>query len=510
MQRSHSFTRLKSWFAPPDRLDLQVARITSGVVMLAGCLVLIGWTLNLAVLTSVIPGAATMKANTAVCFLLAGISLSLQTGKRTRLATQIANGCAIAVSTIGFLTLSEYIFGWNLGIDELLVRDPVATIASNPGRMGINTAIDFCLVGIALWLANRQEPQPSQPQHRVKLDSIAISQSLATVAGFVALQALVGYTNNVQVFYQLSIFTTAMAFQTAIVFVVLCGGMLALRSDRGWMRLLTNDLIGGDVARRFVPIAIVAPLAIGWLILRGHQANFYNTNFAFSLMSISLVAILLGLIGLNAGILNRVDYNRIRSDDRIRLSQEQLQLALEGANQGIWSLDIQTQVVTWDDRCKAIFGLSPAAVVTYAQRLEMLHSDDRQRVVDAVAIASHEGGKFVQEYRTIYPNGTLRWVLSQGRCYDDAAGQPDRILGTMMDITDRKQIEASLRRINRKFSAVFDQTFELLGLLSIEGVVLKVNQTALASVAADKSEIVGKWVWETPWWHTEQLQQQLR
>ncbi|WP_310484828.1 hypothetical protein [Chamaesiphon sp. VAR_48_metabat_403] len=319
MQRSRPFTRLKSWFAPLDRLDLQVARIASGVVMLAGCLVLIGWTLNLAVLTSVIPGAAATKANTAVCFLLAGISLSFQTGKRTRLATQIANGCAIAVSTIGFLTLSEYLFGWHLGIDELLVRDPVATIESEPGRMGINSEIDFSLVGIALWLANRQEPQPSQPQHRVKLDSIAISQSLATVAGFVALQAVVSYAYNVRVFYQLSMFTTEMAFQTAIVFVVLCGGMLALSSDRGFMRSLTSDLVGGDVARRFVPIAIVVPLVLGWLILRGHQANYYDTNFAFSLMSISLVAILLGLIGLNAGILNRVDDDRIRSSDRIRL-----------------------------------------------------------------------------------------------------------------------------------------------------------------------------------------------
>jgi hypothetical protein len=131
--------------------------------------------------------------------------------------------------------------------------------------MGINAAIDFSLVGIALWLANRQEPQPQQRQHRVKLDSakptlrerIAISQSLALMAGFIALQAVVAYAYNVQVFYQLSIFTTAMAFQTAIVFVVLCGGILALSSQRGWMRSFTSDLVGGDVARRFVPIAIL-------------------------------------------------------------------------------------------------------------------------------------------------------------------------------------------------------------------------------------------------------------
>ena len=637
MQRSHSFAGLKSWFAPPDRL-VQVARITGGVVILAGCLVLLGWKLDLEILKSVIPGAATTKANTAICFLLAGISLSFQTSRRTRLATQLANGCAIAVSTIGLLTLSEYMFGWHLGIDELLVRDPAATLASDPGRMGLNAAIDFSLVGIALWLANRQEPQPPQWQHRVKLDRIAISQSLATVAGFIALQAVVSYANNDRVFYQLSIFTTEMTLQTAIVFVVLCGGILALSSQRGWMRVLTSDLVGGDVARRFVPIAIVVPLVLGWLILRGHQANFYDTNLAFSLMSISLVAILLGLIWLNAGILDRVDYDRIRLSDRIRSSEERLQLALQGANQGIWELDIQTQVVTWDARCKAIFGLSPDVILTYAQRIDMLHPDDRQRVADALTIAAREGGAFVQEYRTICPNGKIRWVLSQGRGYYNAAGQPDRMSGTMMDITDRKQIEATmqqqlgeieaiyraapiglcyvntklefvrinerlaqidgssvsghlgrkirkvlpemahllepiyqqvidsgtpildlemtgttsaqpgvvrywlgsyypqtdteqrvvgvnvmvqeiserkqaeaaLRESNRKFSAVFDQTFELVGLVSVEGVLLEVNQTALASIDARKSEIVGKWFWETPWWHTEQLQQQLK
>ena len=321
--------------------------------------------------------------------------------------------------------------------------------------MGINSAIDFSLVGIALWLANRQEPQPHRRQHPVRLNRIALSQSLTLVAGFIALQAVVNYANNERVFYRLSIFTTEMTLQTAIVFVVLCGGMLALRSDRGWMRALTSDLVGGDVARRFVPLAIVVPLVVGWLILRGHQANFYDTNFAFSLMSISLVAILLGLIRLNAGILNRVDDARIRAAARIRASEERLQLALSGTKQGIWDLDVQTQILTWDDRCKAIFGLSPDVLSTYAQRLDMLHPGDRQRVADALTIAARKGGEFIQEYRIIYPNGTIRWVLSQGRGYYDAAGETERILGTMMDITDRKQIEATMQQQLGEIEAIY-------------------------------------------------------
>jgi PAS domain S-box-containing protein len=78
------------------------------------------------------------------------------------------------------------------------------------------------------------------------------------------------------------------------------------------------------------------------------------------------------------------------------------------------------------------------------------------------------------------------------------------------DITDRKRQEAALLQSERKFSAIFNQTFELMGLLSLDGVLLEVNQAALDSIAASKSEIIGKSFWDTPWWHTEQLQQQLR
>jgi DNA-binding response OmpR family regulator len=78
------------------------------------------------------------------------------------------------------------------------------------------------------------------------------------------------------------------------------------------------------------------------------------------------------------------------------------------------------------------------------------------------------------------------------------------------DITDRKRQEAALLQSERKFSAIFNQTLQLMGLVSLDGVLLEVNQTALNSIAAPESEIVGNKFWDAPWWHTEQLQQQLQ
>jgi hypothetical protein len=96
---------------------------------------------------------------------------------------RISNGCAIAISTIGLFTLCEYIFGWNFGIDELLVRDLVTNIASDSGQMGTNTAVNFSLLGISLWLVNEAQSPPKQPQ-QVKLTWIAISPSILSTQHF--------------------------------------------------------------------------------------------------------------------------------------------------------------------------------------------------------------------------------------------------------------------------------------------------------------------------------------
>ncbi len=93
----------------------------------------------------------------------------------------------------------------------------------------------------------------------------------------------------------------------------------------------------------------------------------------------------------------------------------------------------------------------------------------------------------------------------------DDEGHVEFLIPSGIDITERKRSESALRESERKFSAIFDQTFEFIGLLSLDGVLLEVNQSALDSIAAQKNDIVGKKFWETPWWrHSQELQQQLR
>lgn len=123
------------------------SRAASATVVVIGCLVLTGWLLDIALFKSVLPGLASMKANTALAFCLAGASVWLwgaPSAQTHRTLRNIAQVCAFLVLLIGLLTLGEYLFGMDLGLDQLLFRGTATPLTSWPGRMAPATAFNFC------------------------------------------------------------------------------------------------------------------------------------------------------------------------------------------------------------------------------------------------------------------------------------------------------------------------------------------------------------------------------
>jgi signal transduction histidine kinase len=289
----------------------QISRVASLLAIVVGTLVLIGWSANILVLLTAGIDTTTMKANTALCFILGGISLGLQQKNKQRSKT-IARASAIAVFLIGLLTLSQYLSGWNLGIDELLFRDPTSDIY--PGRMGDNTALNFILLGAALWLLG---------QHTRRSDWIA--QLLTLFAASISLLALVGYLYDVQVFYQFVFFSTSMAFHTALMFIALSGGILCGRIDRGIMQIFVSDLDGSIVARRLIPIAILLPIFLGWLLLLGQRSSFYDSAFSLALLVVLLVVIFVVAIGWTAKLLDEIDRDRKQAELQLKTQTSQLE-----------------------------------------------------------------------------------------------------------------------------------------------------------------------------------------
>jgi PAS domain S-box-containing protein len=148
---------------------------------------------------------------------------------------------------------------------------------------------------------------------------------------------------------------------------------------------------------------------------------------------------------------------RVRSEQAAREAAERLSLANKAAGIGTWDYDPVNDVLGWDNRCKALFGLSPGAEVGYEESfLRGLHPDDRERAHEAVskALAPDSVTPYNIEYRTIgIEDGLERWIAATGDALF-SNGQAVRFIGTVLDITAQKKSERHLRILNDTGAAV--------------------------------------------------------
>jgi PAS domain S-box-containing protein len=108
-------------------------------------------------------------------------------------------------------------------------------------------------------------------------------------------------------------------------------------------------------------------------------------------------------------------------------------------------------------------------------------------------------------------DGSYYWVATTIVPCLDEGGQPFQYLTIRFDITSRKQAEESVKQSEMKFRAIFDGTFQFVGLLDVDGIVLEANRTALEAIGATPNDVVGQAFWATPWWtHSPDLQLQLQ
>lgn len=123
-------------------------------------------------------------------------------------------------------------------------------------------------------------------------------------------------------------------------------------------------------------------------------------------------------------------------------ARRKLELAVDATGLGLWEYDIRADRLTWSDRTKALFGLPLDQDVTFEGYRAAIHPDDRDHTLAAYEAARDApgGGDFSFEHRTIWPDGEVHWVLAHGRVVRDADG-PALVIGSSLDITDRKRAE---------------------------------------------------------------------
>jgi PAS domain S-box-containing protein len=203
----------------------RVAHGCAALTAAVGLMGIAGWAIGFEPFKRVLHSFAAMKFNTALCFVVAGAALGCRKRLRFRL------GLAAAVALCGALSLVENLAGLDLGIDQLFVREIVASpeAAFSPGRMAPSTALCFLLFGIALIGAGGELPRPGLGLS----GSAGVSKALAHTAEMLALVAsviggfsLIAYPTGAVYLRQLPGFVS-MALNTAVAFVILGVGILS-------------------------------------------------------------------------------------------------------------------------------------------------------------------------------------------------------------------------------------------------------------------------------------------
>jgi PAS domain S-box-containing protein len=192
---------------------------------------------------------------------------------------------------------------------------------------------------------------------------------------------------------------------------------------------------------------------------------------------------------------------RKHAEAALQKSEEQLRLATEGANLGMWYWDGATDTLSWTDRAKTMFGLPADTEISMPVFLETIHPEDRPLVQTLIHNAWVGQIPREVECRILWPNGSLRWILARGDCSYHADGTLASTRGIFMDITDRKQSEAALRESERRFRRLVESNMFGVAFGDFTGNIQYVNDYFLSMVGYSHAEFEAgqvKWTEITP------------
>jgi PAS domain S-box-containing protein len=144
-------------------------------------------------------------------------------------------------------------------------------------------------------------------------------------------------------------------------------------------------------------------------------------------------------------------------------------LALAAARVGIWDWNLLTNQVTWSANVTEIFGLDLEPFAgTYEAYLDLVHPEDRANVVESINNCVETGVEYAIEYRIVGPNGMIHWLACRGGVLRDEHGKPVRMLGTVMDVTARREADAELRRSKKAAEMASHAKSQFLATMSHE------------------------------------------
>jgi two-component system, LuxR family, sensor kinase FixL len=168
----------------------------------------------------------------------------------------------------------------------------------------------------------------------------------------------------------------------------------------------------------------------------------------------------------------------------LRETQERMELAASAAELGMWMWDIVRDEVWLTDKGRALFGFGASEKLDFDRFRSRIHPEDRESVRRAVENSLQTGAEYRSEYRTILPDGQVRWIAGRGHVEFNGNGQPVRMRGASLDVTKRKQAE-------EQFRLVVEAAPSAMIMVDAQGHIALVNTQVEAVFGYARKELIG-------------------
>ena len=184
---------------------------------------------------------------------------------------------------------------------------------------------------------------------------------------------------------------------------------------------------------------------------------------------------------------------RKRAEDALRESESRLRVAMAAGQMGAWEWDLSTNRLTWSASFGAIHGLAPGTFGGGVEDFKRdIHPEDLKLLLDQTEKAIATRAELHVTYRINRPDGALRWVEGFGQVLLDLRGQPERLTGVCMDITERKRAEETLRAKEAQIRLITDTAPVMLAQCSHDRRYRFVNRPYAERLGLLPEDIVGR------------------
>lgn len=488
----------------PERLRITLVRAVAMLSIVVAVLVLVGWAFGVQALVGITPGLPTMKANTAVCFMLTGITMLLYVSDKGNAEVKLLRNILLTlVFALAAGTFVQYYLPVDFGIDEFLVTDVYArqdlSNGRYPGRMAHATAVSFLLIAVAQLLSPARRPALKE-----------FIQALWLSVGVVAFVAILGYVFGVPSLYKISFFSS-MAVHTSFLMLALSFAGSLMHPDSGFMGLFLSRQVGGVMLRQVVPLLTLSAIVFGYVRLYTYRHDTVPDEFGIALAAVLYLIIAVSAVAFTAMRLNKTDVVRQQAEGNLADLNENLEQILEQRSRELQVSEGKFQnafnysavgmaLVSTEGKwmevnnalCKILgytadeFYRLTFQDITYPDDLEADLSQLKKMLAGQL-------NTYRIEKRYFHKNGSLVWAKLTVSMLRNADDSPFCFLSQVEDITAQKMAEKQLQEVNRELTAILDSAthVSIIG-TDTKGVITHFSRGAENLLGYKPFELIGK------------------